>query len=97
MIEYRRRTKWVFSRGSIYAFHAGLPTIPELAVIPAKRIWSGRLTETKILSILEQYRPEQLLLEKWRKPPEWREFIKLNYTPAFEDEQYVLYVSNAIR
>ena len=56
------RTRWVFADRVIYAFWAGLPVPPELAVIPHKRIWSGQLTEAELLKCLERYRPEQMLL-----------------------------------
>jgi hypothetical protein len=56
------RTRWVFADRVIYAFWAGVPVPPELAVIPHKRIWSGQLTEVELLKCLERYRPEQMLL-----------------------------------
>jgi hypothetical protein len=56
------RTRWVFADRVIYAFWAGVPVPPELAVIPRKRIWSGQLTEAELLECLERYRPERLLL-----------------------------------
>jgi hypothetical protein len=56
------QTRWVFADRVIYAFWAGLPVPPELAVIPRKRIWSGQLTESELLEYLERYRPERMLL-----------------------------------
>jgi hypothetical protein len=63
MREYAAETKWVYTRGDIRVFHAGLAVIPELAVIPAKRIWSGRLTDDQILALVKRYRPEQIILD----------------------------------
>jgi hypothetical protein len=60
--KHAARTRWVFADRVIYAFWAGLPVPPELAVIPHKRIWSGQFTETELLECLERYRPERMLL-----------------------------------
>ena len=65
VIELRKdaaRTRWVFADRVIYAFWAGLPVPPELAVIPRKRIWSGQFTEAELLECLERYRPEGIVL-----------------------------------
>ncbi len=56
-------THWVFTDRVIYAFWAGLPVPPELAVVPSKRIWSGQINRSEIERCLERYRPEQILLE----------------------------------
>jgi hypothetical protein len=52
----------------IYAFWAGLPVPPELALVPSKGIWSGQLHEKGIAGCLERYRPEQIsLLSDWEE------------------------------
>ncbi|MDA1276778.1 MAG: hypothetical protein O2960_22400, partial [Verrucomicrobia bacterium] len=78
--EYRWQTKWVFTDRVIYAFHGGLPVPPELAVIPAKRIWSGQITPEEIVAKLKEYRPEQIVLigSKVRNPSV-DEFIEKHY------------------
>jgi hypothetical protein len=96
MKEYAGRTKWVFTRGSIYPFHAGLMVIPELAVIPAKRIWSGRLTDEKILAVLKRYQPEQVLLEKVTVTPATEDYVYAGYVPVYEDETFRLYVAKSL-
>jgi hypothetical protein len=56
-------THWVFTDQLICTFWARLPVPPELAVIPLKRIWSGQISHDEIISCLERYRPEQILLQ----------------------------------
>lgn len=66
-------THWVFTDQLICAFWARLPVSPELAVIPLKRIWSGQIGHDEIISCLERYRPEQILLQ-----PDWEERFRLS-------------------
>ena len=62
----------------MYAFRAGLATPPNLAVISAKRMASGDLTEDEIIETVSQYQPEQILLTRF-------DFPKLR---AYLDEDY---------
>jgi len=57
------QTRWVYTRSTMYAFHARLPVIPELAVMPKKRFWTGQITPPEIAAVVRRYRPEQLLLD----------------------------------
>ncbi|HEV2395229.1 MAG TPA: glycosyltransferase family 39 protein [Verrucomicrobiae bacterium] len=60
---YGPNTRWTFADGAgILPFHARLLVIPQLAVIPATRVWSGRISEAEVLALVKRYRPEQLLL-----------------------------------
>lgn len=78
--EFRTKTRWVFTDRVIYAFHAGLPVPPELAVIPSKRVWSGRITSAQVLESLRKYRPEQVVLFGAQKRDEQlKDYIDANY------------------
>jgi hypothetical protein len=82
------RTRWVFADRVIYAFWAGLPVPPELAVIPKKRIWSGQLTGIELRDCLERYRPEGIVLVTgmgdW---PGLSEHIREGYEPVGSDSE----------
>jgi 4-amino-4-deoxy-L-arabinose transferase-like glycosyltransferase len=60
--ERAAQTRWVYADRVIYAFWAGLPVPPELAVVPHKRVWSEQITAEEVIECLERYRPEQVLL-----------------------------------
>lgn len=60
--QYDDRTKRAYTRQAVYSFHARLLMVPELAVKPVKRIWSGQITCEQVFSWLDCYKPEQLLL-----------------------------------
>ncbi len=85
VIEFRKRaaaTHWVFTDRVIYAFWAGVPVPPELAVIPSKRVWSGQISESEIVQCLERYRPEQILsLSGATDRPRLSDYIGANYQP----------------
>jgi hypothetical protein len=59
---YAARTRWVYARSSIYAFHPKLPVPPELAVVARKRFWSGQISDAQILAIIQRDAPEHLLV-----------------------------------
>lgn len=58
-----KRTHWIFTKNLTAAFWAGLPAPPELAVIPDKRVWSGQITHKLVLKCMQEYRPEQVVLD----------------------------------
>jgi hypothetical protein len=90
--KHAAQTHWVFADRVIYAFWAGLPVPPELAVIPSKRVWSGQINEIETLDCLERYQPEQiLLLSGWGDKPRLSNYIHAHYrTDA--DSGSVLYL-----
>jgi hypothetical protein len=56
---------WVFTDRPIYAFQAGLSVPPPMAVLSAKRLFSGTITENDLLDIMHTYRPKYVLLERY--------------------------------
>ena len=88
------RTQWVYTRATMYAFHAKLRVIPELAVMPRKRFWSGEITNPEILALLERYKPEQLLLDgQDMADPEMSRFVHEHYRLATQDADLTLWLS----
>lgn len=85
MKAYKSGTRWVFTEFTIYPFDAGLKVIPELAVLPDKRFWSGQLTKEQMWDIIERYKPEQILLTKI-VPFQAKGFIDSNYVLVYEDD-----------
>lgn len=82
MVRYRDSTRWIYTDRPIFAFHAGLAMPPFLAVMPYKRVKNGLLPAERILAVLKDYRPEQILLFRPKgptSPP--RSFLDENYRP----------------
>lgn len=79
--------RWVFTEDRMSAFRAGLPIPPELAVIPAKRLWSGQLTPVRVRDCLERYRPELVFLSPGRvKQFELADYLARHYQPVPDTE-----------
>jgi hypothetical protein len=86
-------TRWVFTDRVIYAFWAGRPVPPELAVIPAKRVWSGEITEADLVTHLKRYQPARILLiERWQDAPLLAQHLRQHYQPARDHSQGHLYL-----
>jgi hypothetical protein len=96
MRQFEPGTKWVYSHAHIHAFHARLAVIPELAVMPAKRRWSGQISKPQIFALRQQYRPEQVLLKKAPISPETQHFLDAGYSLVYEDETHSLYVADSL-
>jgi hypothetical protein len=87
------RTQWVYTRATMYAFYAKLRVIPELAVMPLKRYWSGQITQREILDLVKRYRPEQLLLdERDMANMEMARFVNEHYKLITQDADLTLWL-----
>jgi hypothetical protein len=92
MRRHAGRTHWVYTRETIYPFHAGLPVLPELAVLPTKRFWSGQITDEQIWTTVMRYWPEQLLLTDADLTSGARQFIESGYNLVYRERALALYV-----
>jgi hypothetical protein len=93
---YADRTHWVYTQPIIFPFHARLAVPPELAVVMLKRYWSGQITPKEIVALCRRYQPEQVLLWRERVGSEWKEFLGTEYWPAYQDTNYVLFVTKTL-
>ncbi|MEQ8998938.1 MAG: glycosyltransferase family 39 protein [Coleofasciculus sp. B1-GNL1-01] len=66
LIENKKSTQWVFTDSPIIAFYADLPVPPQVAVLSSKRFSSNHITLDDIQSVLQNYRPEQIVLARWK-------------------------------
>ncbi|MCX7594835.1 MAG: glycosyltransferase family 39 protein [Fischerella sp.] len=99
VLKYKNSTQWIFTDNPIYGFYAGLRVPPEIAVMSYKRLNSGDLTSTKMLAVLQDYRPEQIILTRWtgqiKSDRNLMNYIKDNYSRTYSnhletEEHYVL-------
>ena len=89
------RTQWIYTRATMYAFHAKLRVIPELAVMPLKRFWSGQITRTEILAVVKRFRPEQLLLDdRDMGDAEMARFVNDHYRLVTEASGLALWIAS---
>ena len=96
IMELAPQAKYFYTRSPIYAFHARLCIPPELAVLPAKRFWSGRITNQQVLDIVKKYQPDLLLLDPEEITGEWNTYLLEKYCLVAENDHYQLWIGNRI-
>ncbi len=94
VLKYKNSTNWIFTDRPIYAFYAGLPVPPEIAVISLKRINSGKLTNQEMLAVLQKYRPEQILFGRIHSQissdQNISSYINKYYTKTYSDGEKIV-------
>ncbi|RUR85202.1 hypothetical protein PCC6912_13180 [Chlorogloeopsis fritschii PCC 6912] len=90
VLKYKDATNWIFTDHPIYAFYAKLRVPPEIAVMSYKRLNSGELTSPEILAVLQNYRPEQIVLSRWtsqlKSDNKFMAYINDNYSKTYTNE-----------
>lgn len=90
LLQQNETTRWVFTDRPIYAFYAGLRVPPEIAVFSRKRFQSGSLDYDDLLTILQKYKPDQIVLSRFRKElendPIISAIITNNYSKVYETD-----------
>ena len=84
--KYADQTHYLFTDRPMYAFRSGMRVSPGLAVITQKRYVTGQPTQEEILSILEETKPEQVIVGRFNIPAvqkymESRNFIRVDNSP----------------
>lgn len=93
---YAPQTNWMVTDMPMYAFQAGIPVTPNLAVISWKRFAAGDLSEGEILETLKQYQPEQVLFGRFDLP-EVNRYLEENYRMALQWDQTKLYLRKELQ
>ena len=90
LLQYRDSSQWVFTDRPIYAFYAGLSVPPEIAVFSQKRFRSGNLTYDQLLRILQTYRPEHIIISRFKQQiqshPPLIAYIQKNYSMIYSTD-----------
>jgi len=89
MKSFAGNTRWAYCEKPIYAFQAGFPEPPKIAMVTLKRYWSGQINNDEILEVCHNYQPGEILLKPEMINEEWRNFLN-NYTMAFQDKAFKL-------
>jgi 4-amino-4-deoxy-L-arabinose transferase-like glycosyltransferase len=87
---HARNAKLMVSSRQMYAFRAGVPVPPELAVTSSKRFKSGALSGRKIRELVVTRRPEIVVLDRlWPEAVSdtVRSALRSNYRLVFADER----------
>jgi 4-amino-4-deoxy-L-arabinose transferase-like glycosyltransferase len=96
MNEYSSQTHWIVTDLPMYAFRVHKPVPPILATISQKRLSTGSLTEADILSAMEEYKPEQVLMARFTLPA-LEDYLTKNYTLIYSPEYFRLFLRNDLK
>ena len=96
MSNHAADTDWVLTNLPMYAFRVGLPVPPFLGAMSEKRISTGQLSEADIISVLEEYQPEQVLLGR-REFPALEQILERDYKLLYERGKRMLFVRKDLK
>jgi hypothetical protein len=89
--QHAHQARWIYTDQEVYAFHAQIPLIPELAVVTLKRYWSGQITENYIIQTCQKYRPEFILFNTTPTLPEWTNYLSNDYILILQETNHSLF------
>ena len=82
----------IFSTSPLYAFLSRMPVVPDLALLPRKRFWSGQIDFPAILARLKTQPPRYLILSgEYISQPGWSEFLDSLYSACNFRDDALLY------
>ena len=92
MKRYQGQARWLYAEEPIYSFHSGIPLVPDLAVVVAKRFWAGELTDAQVTEDLKIAKPGLILLKNDTRPRPFRDLLNKDYRLVYMDSKDLLYV-----
>lgn len=92
---YTTETHLLVTDLPIYAFYTDLPIPPNLAVFSSKRLETGQLTESDVLSTIQQNQPELVLFGRFDFPT-IRAYLQKGYRLINERQGGFLYVRKGL-
>jgi 4-amino-4-deoxy-L-arabinose transferase-like glycosyltransferase len=96
MERYKPQTQWLYADEPIYSFHSGIPLVPDLGVVVAKRFWSGELTDAQLNGDLASYKPELILLKNDSNPRSFQDLLNADYRLIYMDAGHLLFLRKSL-
>ncbi|HSR47745.1 MAG TPA: hypothetical protein VLL77_07120, partial [Anaerolineales bacterium] len=96
MWNHAAETDWVYTDRPIFAFAIGRPVPPKLAVLTEKRLVTGNLTGSQILSELETYSPRMILEGQFDIPAVDEYMFTRNFARLDSTVGYRLYLKPSV-
>ena len=96
MVRRAPETRWIVTDMPMYAFRTGLINPPYLSFVTAKRLSTLELTEEKMISVIQEYRPEQVLIGR-REFPKVKQFLQADYRLLYERGKRYLYLRRDLK
>jgi 4-amino-4-deoxy-L-arabinose transferase-like glycosyltransferase len=96
MKHYEPFTEWLYADKLVYSFYSGIPMVPSLAVVPIKRMWSGEMTNARMIEELGNYKPGLILLNNDGREPPFKDVLQAEYQLVYMDPDNRLYAHRTI-
>jgi hypothetical protein len=93
---FRPYARFLFSDQPIYTFHSNIPIPPHLAVLSLKRLWTGDMTNAKLVAELEEVKPGLILLGKLSVDVPYQDLLNREYRLVYQDGANRLYAHASI-
>ena len=93
---YKPFTKYMFTDEEVYSFHAGIPMPPQLAEISLKRLWSGDMTNAKMVADLTEVKPGLILIGNQTAEQPYQDLLQREYRLVYQDSEHQLYALKSI-
>jgi len=93
---YKPFTKFIYTDEPAYSFHTGIPMPPSLAVVTLKRLWSGDMTNGRLVEELRLSKPGVLLLKNQTAELPFSDWMQSEYRLVYQDARHNLYAHKEI-
>ncbi|RME93237.1 MAG: hypothetical protein D6766_08565 [Verrucomicrobia bacterium] len=97
--KYASRASWLYSSDPQIVFHSGIPQPPELVLTTYKRFALHRIDQEHVMRVLQEYRPEVLLLGTYAelRDPVFRAWLQeQRYVRVFWTTNEELWVAESL-
>lgn len=81
----------IFANDCIISFYSGKIVLPEVALLPRKRFWSGQISEEEVARALALNRPDILVLREVADS-HFKELISIDYVSIFAEGKETMYI-----
>ncbi len=92
LTRFSHLTNWVFSDMPMDVYRAGLMTPPPIAVFSGKRMRTGNITRSEMISVIETYQPEQISLRRFNYDQEFINYLNREYHLINHSDTYRYYL-----
>jgi hypothetical protein len=93
---FKPYTKFMYAEKSVYSFHAGIPMLPDLAVVHLKRFWAGEMSNGRLSAELADTKPGLILLANDGRAMPFDALLHSDHRLIYMDAEHRLYAEKSI-
>ncbi|MEA5617649.1 glycosyltransferase family 39 protein [Cronbergia sp. UHCC 0137] len=98
ILTYKNQSQWLFTDMGMYGFYSQINIPPEITVISRKRLNSGSIDSEFLFKVLEKYKPEQILINRFPSIFDLiKPYIEKNYQEIYVDKSTKHYLKKNIQ